>query len=249
VAAEEGWLVLKAEPFRRKSSGFLEKVQWIKIPLRRFIGDPRMTTRKKFYVVWKGRKRGVFSSWKECSAQVNGFPDARYMAFESHALAEQALAGRYEDFRTGSSRAARLSRGGGDVPPPESIAVDASCKGNPGPVEYRGMQVGKGREVFRQGPVENGTNNIGEFLAIVHALVHLKQRELAWPVYSDSTQAIRWVKEKRCKTRLARSPETFEIFLLIARAEAWLQKNNYPNEVRKWKTEKWGESPADFNRK
>jgi ribonuclease HI len=205
--------------------------------------------KEKFYVVWKGRKRGIFSSWKECSAQVNGFTGAQYMAFESRALAEQALAGWYEDYRDGSSRAIKLSRAGGDVPAPDSIAVDASCLGNPGPMEYRGVNVGKGREVFRRAPVKNGTNNIGVFLAIVHALDYLKERGLTWPVYSDSTQAIRWVKEKHCKTKLPRKDDTHMVFALITRAETWLRGNDYPNEVRKWNTEKWGESPADFNRK
>jgi ribonuclease HI len=206
-------------------------------------------TKEKFYVVWKGRKRGVFSTWKECSAQVSGYTDARYMAFESRALAEQALAGRYEDYRDGSSRAARLSRAGGDVPAPDSIAVDASCRGNPGPMEYRGVRVGVGREVFRKRPTGNGTNNIGEFLAIVHALEYLKEHGLSWPVYSDSIQAIRWVKEKHCNTKIGRSDDTRVVFALISSAETWLRNNSYGNDVRKWKTEKWGESPADFNRK
>jgi ribonuclease HI len=205
--------------------------------------------KEKFYVVWKGRKRGVFSTWKECSAQVKGYTGAEYMAFESRALAEQAFRGRYEEYRDGHSRAARLSRAGGDAPAPDSIAVDASCVGNPGPVEYRGVRVGDGREVFRKGPIQNGTNNIGEFLAIVHALAYLKQRGWNWPVYSDSTQAIRWVQEKRCKTKLPRTNDTREVFTLIAHAEEWLRKNSYAIEVRKWKTEKWAESPADFNRK
>jgi ribonuclease HI len=206
-------------------------------------------SKEKYYVVWKGRKRGVFSTWKECSAQVSGYTDARYMAFESRALAERALAGRYEDYRDGTSRAARLSRAGGDVPAPDSIAVDASCRGNPGPVEYRGVRVGAGREVFRQAPAGNGTNNIGEFLAVVHALVYLKEHDLPWQVYSDSIQAIRWVKKKHCNTKIRRTDDTRAIFALIDRAEAWLSVNTYANEVRKWKTDKWGESPADFNRK
>jgi len=205
--------------------------------------------KEKYYVVWKGRTRGVFSTWKECSAQVKGYTGARYKAFESRELAEQAFRGRYEDYRAGNTRAAKLSRAGGDVPPPDSIAVDASCPGNPGPVEYRGVHIGKGRQVFRQAKVAHGTNNIGEFLAIVHALIYLKERELPWPVYSDSLQAIRWVKEKHCNTKMQRTEDTREIFALIARAQAWLRENTYTNEVRKWKTDKWGESPADFNRK
>ncbi|MGB7538570.1 MAG: ribonuclease H family protein [Anaerolineales bacterium] len=205
--------------------------------------------KEKFYVVWKGRKRGIFSTWQECSASVNGYVDAQYMAFASRALAEQAFRGRYTDYRDGHARAAKLSRSGGDVPAPDSIAVDASCIGNPGPMEYRGVHIGEGREVFRQGPVAMGTNNIGEFLAIVHALAYLNKENLDWPVYSDSVQAIRWVAEKQCKTKLPRTEETRAVYALIARAQDWLRENPYENEVRKWKTDKWGESPADFGRK
>jgi ribonuclease HI len=205
--------------------------------------------KQKFYVVWKGRKRGIYSTWQECSVQVSGYTGALYMAFPSRELAEQAFRGRYADFRDGHARAAKLSRSGGDVPAPDSIAVDASCIGNPGPMEYRGVEVGKGRQIFRQGPVPNGTNNVGEFLAIVHALAYLKKDNLDWPVYSDSVQAIRWVAEKQCKTKLPRTDETRAVYTLIARAQDWLRENSYKNEIRKWKTEKWGESPADFGRK
>jgi ribonuclease HI len=205
--------------------------------------------KEKFYVVWKGRKRGIFSSWPECSAQVSGYTGAQYMAFPSRELANQAFRGRYADYRDGHARAAKLSRSGGDVPEGDALAVDASCIGNPGPMEYRGVMVGQGREVFRQGPIANGTNNIGEFLAIVHALAYLQKSGQDWPVYSDSLQAIRWVKEKHCNTKQARTKETQAVFELIARAQDWLRENTYSNEVRKWKTEKWGESPADFGRK
>ena len=205
--------------------------------------------KQKFYVVWKGRKRGIYSTWQECSAQVNGYVDAQYMAFPSRELAEQAFRGRYADYRDGHVRAAKLSRSGGDGPVADSIAVDASCIGNPGPMEYRGVDVGKGRQVFRQGPVSNGTNNVGEFLAIVHALAYLQKDHLDWPVYSDSVQAIRWVAEKQCKTKLPRTEETRAVYTLIARAQDWLRENPCKNEIRKWKTEKWGESPADFGRK
>lgn len=203
---------------------------------------------KKFYVVWKGRKPGIYSSWEECEAQVKGFTGAEYMGFESRALAEQAFRGTYGEFRDGKARAAKLSRGG-DGPQGDSIAVDAACSGNPGPVEYRGIHVGEGREVFRLGPIAGGTNNIGEFLGIVHALAYLQKRGLGWPVYSDSTQAIGWVKAKRCGTKLLRTEGSRKVFELIKGAELWLEKSAYANEIRKWKTGEWGEIPADFGRK
>ena len=47
-------------------------------------------------------------------------------------------------------------------------AVDAACSGNPGPMEYQCIDLQTGAQVFHYGPI-HGTNNIGEFLAIVHA--------------------------------------------------------------------------------
>ena len=78
-------------------------------------------------------------------------------------------------------------------------AVDAACSGNPGPMEYRGVYLLTGQEIFHFGPVY-GTNNIGEFLAIVHALALMKQKGLQMTIYSDSRNALGWVNQKKCKT-------------------------------------------------
>ena len=93
------------------------------------------------------------------------------------------------------------------------------------------------------------TNNIGEFLAIVHGLALLKKKGFDMPIYSDSANAISWVRQKKCKTKLPRTPETEELFLLIERAEKWLQGNTYTTPILKWETKEWGEIPADFGRK
>ena len=129
-----------------------------------------------------------------------------------------------------------------------SLAVDAACSGNPGPMEYRGVHVASRQEIFHFGPMK-GTNNIGEFLAIVHGLALLKKKGFDMPIYSDSANAISWVRQKKCKTKLPRTPETEELFLLIERAEKWLQGNTYTTPILKWETKEWGEIPADFGRK
>ena len=129
-----------------------------------------------------------------------------------------------------------------------AIAVDAGCSGNPGPMEYRGVYLGNTQQLFHYGPV-HGTNNIGEFLAIVHALALIKQKGLQMKVYSDSYNAILWVRKRQCKTKLARSPQTEGLFQLIARAEQWLVRNPDHAPVLKWETAQWGEIPADFGRK
>ena len=129
-----------------------------------------------------------------------------------------------------------------------AIAVDAACSGNPGKMEYRGIDLATGAQVFHFGPVY-GTNNIGEFLAIVHALALMEKTGVKKTIYSDSYNAILWVKKKQCKTKLERTPRTEQLFGIIARAERWLNTHAITTPIIKWETKKWGEVPADFGRK
>ncbi|MBQ1177867.1 MAG: ribonuclease H family protein [Bacteroidaceae bacterium] len=142
-----------------------------------------------------------------------------------------------------SPEESRLRASGGPA-----LAVDAACSGNPGPMEYRGVYLGDGKEIFHFGPV-HGTNNIGEFLAIVHALALLDKQGLKMTIYSDSRTAIGWVRKKCCKTQLERNETTEQLFQLIERAEAWLKSHRVTNPIVKWETDQWGEIPADFGRK
>lgn len=203
----------------------------------------------KFYVVWQGLKPGIYTSWEECRRQVSGFENARYKSFRSQEEAERAFLDspwKYLTTKKESGKAVGPSDSGIIK---ESLAVDAACSGNPGLLEYRGVYVADSREIFHMGPLEEGTNNIGEFLAIVHALALLKKQNQQTPVYSDSMNAIKWVAKKKCNTKLEQSDKNRILFELIARAETWLQNNSYQNPVLKWETKQWGEIPADFGRK
>ena len=131
----------------------------------------------------------------------------------------------------------------------DAWAVDAACSGNPGPMEYQCIDLATGARVFHFGPV-HGTNNIGEFLAIVHALALLnKMGNTTKTIYSDSYNAMLWVGKRQCKTKLERTPQTEQLYQIVARAERWLQTHKYSNPIIKWETKKWGEVPADFGRK
>ena len=136
--------------------------------------------------------------------------------------------------------------------PPEvradAWAVDAACSGNPGKMEYRGIDLATGQQVFHFGPV-HGTNNIGEFLAIVHALALQQKQGICKAIYSDSYNAILWVSKKQCKTKLERNEQTEPLYQIIERAEFWLRTHIYRNPIIKWETTQWGEIPADFGRK
>jgi ribonuclease HI len=207
-----------------------------------------MTEKSKFYVVWKGRKTGVFSSWEACADQVQGFTGAQYKSFTNRAAAERALRGVYAA-HIGKPVSSGEWLFAPKPPVAESVVVDAACSGSPGRLEYRGLDLRSGKEIFRQGPYKNGTNNVGEFLAIVHALAMLEQQGSALPVYSDSETAIAWVKAKQCNTELTAGKMNAPLFELINRAEDWLAEHKKTNPVLKWDTKAWGEIPADFNRK
>ncbi|MBE2911203.1 viroplasmin family protein [Anoxybacillus flavithermus] len=199
---------------------------------------------KKYYVVWQGAKTGIFSSWDECKQYVIGIPGAKYRSFLSKEEAEQAFAS--GPMMGGTKKNKIVERSMSYIE--ESICVDAACSGDPGWMEYRGVHTKTREELFRVGPMI-GTNNIGEFLAIVHGLAWLQKQNKNWPIYSDSATAIKWVKEKKANTTLARTAETERVWQLIERAEAWLRTHHYTNEIIKWETEQWGEIKADFGRK
>jgi ribonuclease HI len=199
---------------------------------------------KKYYVVWKGKKTGVFDNWKECEAQIKGVEGAAFKSFPDLEEAREAFGRRWEDYVKNRVSNPRVGN-----PVWESWCVDAACSGNPGVMEYRGVETKTGRQLFHKGPFPLGTNNIGEFLGIVHALALLKKEGNPIIVYSDSRVAIKWVKDKAPKTKLPRTAKSEPLFDLLDRAVAWLNTNDYPNKVLKWETEKWGEIPADFGRK
>ena len=206
----------------------------------------------KYYVVWKGRKPGIYLSWDECKRQIEGIPDAVYKSFKDEALARKALNDSWELYVGFDERKLTFNEEKKALvgePIAESISVDAACSGNPGVLEYRGVHTGSGRELFRVGPFPEGTVNIGEFLALVHGLALLKKKNSKIPVYSDSKTAMSWVSKKKVNTKLQASPKNKKLFDLVGRALSWLRENKYPNPVLKWEIEYWGEIPADFGRK
>ena len=203
----------------------------------------------KFYVVWKGRKRGIYNSWAECERQVKGYVAAQFKGFGTRAEAEAAFRRSYEDFEGKPSSMGKWMDATVQPIIP-SVAVDSACVGPTGPMEYRGVLTDRGRQIFHAGPFPRGTNNIGEFLAIVHALDWLVKNRVEMPVYSDSENAIAWVHAGRCQTKLKHEPATAAVFALIRSAENWLAENELRDgSVRKWDSRLWGEIPADFARK
>ena len=208
--------------------------------------------KSKFYVVWQGRTTGVFDNWEACKAQVFEFENAKYKSFETKQEAEKSFLMGYQKYFN-STTDVRKSNSfifpDATAPILNSLSVDAACNMVTGQMEYQGVHTGTKELWFKQGPFPKASNNIGEFLALVHGLALLKQKEINMPIYSDSITAIAWVRNKKHKSIVLPTEENEVIFDLLTRAETWLYNNSFKTPIIKWNTQKWGEIPADFGRK
>ncbi len=224
-----------------------------------------MAKKQKYYVVWQGKRPGIYTDWETCKAQVVGVQGAQYKSFDTMAEAESALRMPYSSVVASTARATASAgtpgvlfvdengktsvRPGTENPPVlDALAVDAACSGNPGVMEYQGVYIPTRTRVFHY-KHPKGTNNIGEFLALVHGLSYLKKHGLKQLIYTDSVNAMSWVRQRQCKSKLPVDAATADLWDYVHRAENWLKQNTFTTEIRKWDTDHWGEIPADFGRK
>lgn len=221
-----------------------------------------MAQGKKYYVVFKGRNPGVYDDWGDALEQIEGFEGASFKSYTSSAEATAAYrksARRNDGNDLGEFLAMAGNRNLPKAGQPDYMtipevdldawAVDASCLGNPGRMEYQGVELMTGRTLFRIGPFDDATNNIGEFLAIVHAMALMTQQGRFHNIYSDSVSGMAWARNRKIKTQLKPTDRNGKVFELMARAVTWLNTHQFPAKVLKWQTDKWGEIPADFGRK
>lgn len=212
--------------------------------------------KQKYYVVWKGRKTGIFTSWDECKNSVDRYVGALYKSYLSRSEAETAFVSGYttqsrspSDPSQIRSRWVQSHRDNPAIETP-SISVDGAWNTVSWVCEYQWVDTATGERLFAGGPYADGTNNIVEFLAIVHGLQYCLEHWLTtYPIYSDSHTAIVWVGARRANTRLISTGHNTELFGLIRRAEEWLTTHTYVNPIIKWETREWWEIPADFGRK
>ena len=200
--------------------------------------------KQKFYVVWKGNNPGVYQSWVKCQNEIKNVKGALFKSFNSQKEAEKAYNQGFEKYK--QSLDPKNITGSPEL---NSISVDAASSGNPGIMEYQGVDTNTKEVLFKMGPFNNATNNIGEFLALVHGIAILEKQSNKKIIYSDSITAMSWVRKKHCQTKLKRNDENEDVFVLVERAITWLKENNYSVIIKKWDTKNWGEIPADFGRK
>lgn len=239
-----------------------------------------MAAKQKYYVVWEGMEPGIYDNWEDCKEQIDRYPGAKYKSFKTKEEAVAAYRGSGEEeaslftqislknleriaetpeppqshapSATPSSAAKKSKLDYSQIPEInlDAIAVDGACSGNPGMMEYRGVKVATGEEIFHVGPLADGTNNVAEYLAIVHALALLfRQNDITTPIYTDSATAVAWVRNRGCHTQLQPTAANTKIFEMLARADVWIRTHSTSNPILRWNTPLWGEIPADFGRK
>ncbi|GAA6173300.1 hypothetical protein NBRC116592_29700 [Colwellia sp. KU-HH00111] len=184
---------------------------------------------KKFYVVWKGAKTGVFSTWSEVQRYTQGRSDAQFMGFPSQEEAQAAFASTYtkalmkrslanKGSSTSQSRSQKtntinssnksMSASTSNINADIQIYCDGACSPNPG-------KSGTGLAVYQQGKIStlyyglyqaNGTNNTAELNGLLYAF-KLAKKYLAnvekVQVLSDSKYSIdcitKWAKGWQAK--------------------------------------------------
>jgi len=177
---------------------------------------------KKFYVVWKGAKTGVFSTWSEVQKYTQGRPDAQFMGFPSEAEAKTAFASTYTkalmkrsltkkpvgDKKTSTNSDNKTHSAVNKQAADVQIYCDGACSPNPG-------KSGTGLALYQQGKVTalfyglynaNGTNNTAELNGLLMAF-KLAQKQLQQTsrvqILSDSKYSIdcitKWAKSWQAK--------------------------------------------------
>jgi ribonuclease HI len=179
---------------------------------------------QKYYVVWAGRKPGIFTDWATCKAQVDQFAGAKYKSFESLSAAEAAFNNHAAATSASTSpsgaanlanparRAAPSAKSASASPKTHTAAeiakmdfevkifTDGGCDPNPG-------KAGSGIAVYRDGAVAElwyglynprGTNNTAELNAFHQALI-MAQNEIAAgktvAIFCDSKYAIQCITQ------------------------------------------------------
>jgi ribonuclease HI len=193
-----------------------------------------MKKKKKFYTVWVGRNPGVYNTWDECKEQIHGFQNAVYKSFSTLEQAEEALKNDNKNFIgidifESSLSLIELETIGN--PLLDSICVDGAWNTQTHEIEYQGIYLKTSEKVFHFGPVSKGTNNIAEFLGLVHALAYCKNHLLDVVIYSDSQTAISWVKKKKAATKIEIDEYSRHVLSLVQRAEEWLKANDYKSKI------------------
>lgn len=133
--------------------------------------------------------------------------------------------------------------------PTEGLIIGTHVDPSSSMTRYRALDLATGLPVFERGPFSGHKNNTAGFLAIVHALAHLRSTKSTLPVYCANSLAIQWVKNKEVQSIITITKNKEEYHTRLKQAKTWLQEYRYPNELLHWDYNAWGENPATYTPK
>lgn len=211
--------------------------------------------KNKFYVVWKGRDTGIFTSWSEVNELIKGFSGAEYKSYADQETAELEFSlgspkGRSNDENHTTTKLKEEPSDDHKAPDHECLTVDGSYLGGKKIMQYRCVWNQSKEEVFSTKPIEGGNQNIAEFLALVGAMkyrVSTKQYDLH--IYSDSQTALSWVRNCKIKSSYDLSQLDEVVQERIYGALKFIAKSGVRKNLYKWDSALWGDIPADYGRK
>lgn len=157
-----------------------------------------MPKSKKYYVVWKGRKPGIYKTWTECKAQTDGHSGARFRSFSDKSEAEKAFKKAPKRKRVRRNAQVKDNTSPPIFAHPKTDVViycDGACPENPG-------EAGCGLSIFYGDRLSaawyglyhtDGTNNTAELHGFHQALLMAKEyiaKGLSCTVCPDSMYAL-----------------------------------------------------------
>lgn len=193
--------------------------------------------KNKYYVVWRGRETGIFDSWEACRASIDGFQGAQYKGYPTW---EEAHEGHINGYWN-ETIIRKIDAADTEVIK-RSFITDVQCDAE-GTMTYSILDNETLTYIYQSPKYLDANNNVGQFIAIVHALAHLARTSDTRPIYTTSDTAIAWTKKRECNTRLCRTLNNTNLFDLLIRANSWIANNSFANQILKWNTASWGNPP------
>lgn len=156
---------------------------------------------KKYYAVRQGRTAGVYATWADCKAQVDGYSGAIYKSFPTEAEAQAFVAGE-PAARTETGRAADIggepAKVGGQRQHAVTAYVDGSYHAGTGEFSYGVVILRDGREICykeKQKDVELAAmrNVAGEIMGAKRAMRYAVEEGLSGiTIVHDYEGIARW---------------------------------------------------------
>lgn len=203
---------------------------------------------KNYYVVLEGKNPGVYETWDQCKEQVDGFSGAKFKKIKAN-TSQEAMSIMLSEYQV-SEKPNEIVKSNGKIQP-GFLSVDGASDGSS--CEFQAVWVDTKKLAFASKKFVGGTNNIAEFLGLVLACKHLKDKNLPINIYTDSVTAMAWFRNKKANTTAsANGKMTAELENLIQKSEKFLIENEEllkTAKILKWETKEWGEIPADYGRK